>query len=227
MNKKAGILIGQDASAATASLDPCDWGSFREQAHHMLDDMLGHIETIRERPLWQVIPKAVRQNFCQPLPVLPTELARVHEEFMNSILPFTASNAHPGFMGWVQGGGTPVGMLAEMLAAGLNANLGGRDQIPLEVERQVTAWMRTVFGFPESASGLFVTGTSIANFIAVKVARDATLGCEVRRWGMNQQVQKLMSYASTSVHGCVARALDFAGLGSDYYGWFLWTVWDA
>jgi glutamate/tyrosine decarboxylase-like PLP-dependent enzyme/Flp pilus assembly protein TadD len=215
MSKKADILIGQDTSAATASLDPCDWGSFSEQAHRMLDDMLGHIETIRERPLWQGIPEAVRQQFCQPLPVQPTELARVHEEFMNSILPYTASNAHPGFMGWVQGGGTPVGMLAEMLAAGLNANLGGRDQIPLEVERQVTAWMRAVFGFPESASGLFVTGTSMANFIAVVVARDATLGCEVRQRGMNQQVQKLTAYASTAVHGCVARALDFAGLGSD------------
>lgn len=45
---------------------------------------------------------------------------------MTSILPFTARNAHPGFLGWVQGGGTPVGMLAEMLAAGLNANLGDR-----------------------------------------------------------------------------------------------------
>lgn len=57
---------------------------------------------------------------------------------MTSILPFTARNAHPGFLGWVQGGGTPVGMLAEMLAAGLNANLGGRDQIPLQVEDQIT-----------------------------------------------------------------------------------------
>jgi aromatic-L-amino-acid decarboxylase len=90
---------------------------------------------------------------------------------MTSILPFTARNAHPGFLGWVQGGGTPVGMLAEMLAAGLNANLGGRDQIPLEVENQVTGWMRTLFGFPAEATGLFVTGTSMANFLAVVTLR--------------------------------------------------------
>ena len=49
-------------------------------------------------------------------------------EFMRDVLPFATGNVHPGFMGWVHGGGTPVGMLAEMLAAGLNANLGGRDQ---------------------------------------------------------------------------------------------------
>ena len=91
-------------------------------------------------------------------------LAQLHEEFMTSILPYTARNAHPGFMGWVQGGGTPVGMLAEMLAAGLNANVGGRDQIPLEVERQVSEWMRTLFGFPAGATGLFVTGTRWRTF---------------------------------------------------------------
>ena len=51
-------------------------------------------------------------------------------------------------MGWVHGGGTAVGMLAEMLAAGLNANLGGRDHMPIEVERQIVAWMRSLFAFP-------------------------------------------------------------------------------
>ena len=201
-------------SAATVSLDPSDWGEFRRQAHRMLDDMLGSIENIREQPVWQVIPGEVRERFREALPRNPTALSQVHEEFMTSIVPFTARNAHPGFLGWVQGGGTPVGMLAEMLAAGLNANVGGRDQIPLEVERQVTAWMRALFGFPATASGLFVTGTSMANFLAVVIARDARLGCDVRRSGL-QQTQKLTAYASTAVHGCIARALDFAGLGSD------------
>ena len=203
------------AGSSTPSLDPADWVSFREQAHRMLDDMLGSMETIREQSVWQPIPGEVRARFREALPARPTPLAEVHEEFMTSILPFTARNAHPGFLGWVQGGGTPVGMLAEMLATGLNANAGGRDQIPLEVENQVTAWMRTLFGFPAEATGLFVTGTSMANFIAVKVARDARLGIAARRTGVAQSTQKLTAYASAAVHGCVVRALDFAGLGSD------------
>ena len=82
----------------------------------------------------------------------------------------------PGFMGWVHGGGTAVGMLAEMLAAGLNANLGGRDHMPIEVERQIVDWMRQMFGFPGGASGIFVTGTSMANLMAVLVARTHALG---------------------------------------------------
>lgn len=180
----------------------------------MLDDMLNHTESIRTSPVWQVIPDEARAKFSNPLPSAPTKLEQVHEEFMHSILPFTACNAHPGFMGWAQGGGTPVGMLAEILAAGLNANVGGRDQIPLEVERQVVEWMRNLFGFPKGASGLFVTGTSMAHLIGVIVARYRRLGDDVRRHGMMGCTQKLTAYASLAVHGSVGRALDFAGLGN-------------
>jgi hypothetical protein len=38
------------ASAADASLDPEDRTGLREQAHHMLDDMLGYIKTMRAFP---------------------------------------------------------------------------------------------------------------------------------------------------------------------------------
>ncbi|HXW90294.1 MAG TPA: pyridoxal-dependent decarboxylase [Terriglobales bacterium] len=197
------------------TLDPSDWEGFRAQAHRMLDDIVDYTKNIRERPVWQPIPEEVRQRFREAVPLGPSPLAEIHQEFMNHILPFAAGNVHPGFMGWVHGGGTPVGMLAEMLAAGLNANLGGRDQAPLEVERQITSWMRAIFGFPETASGLFVTGTSMANFIALVIARDAELGCDVRRRGVAASAKRLTAYGSAAIHGCVAKAMDFCGLGSD------------
>ena len=196
------------------SLDPADWPAFRRQAHAMLDDMLGYLENIRDRPVWQPIPAAIRAGFSGKIPIAPAPLAEIHDEFMRSILPFAVGNAHPGFMGWIHGGGTPVGMLAEMLAGGLNANLGGRDQIPVEVERQVARWMCEIFKFPPAATGLFVTGTSMASVIAVVVARDARLGAEVRRSGVAGAGTQLAAYASADVHGCIARAMDLCGLGS-------------
>ena len=180
----------------------------------MLDDMMDYLEHIRERPVWRPIPPGMREAFRQPLCKAPTELTAVHEQFMRDILPYAVGNAHPGFMGWIHGGGTPVGMLAEMLAAGLNANLGGRDQIPIEVERQVAQWMRELFGFPEGASGLFVTGTSMANLIGVLVARNA-VDAGLRRQGLAASGKKLVAYTSAAAHGSIARAMDFAGLGSD------------
>jgi aromatic-L-amino-acid/L-tryptophan decarboxylase len=205
-----------DAAAdAPITLDPSNWKEFRRQAHEMLDDMVDYLENIRERPVWQPIPTAVRTWFRRGVPVLPMDLDRVHEEFMQHVVPFSAGNVHPGFMGWVHGGGTPVGMLAEMLAAGLNANLGGRDHAPVEVERQVVSWVREIFGFPEGATGLFVTGTSMANLIAVVVARDSELGFQVRKDGVAANSKRLAAYGSSAVHGCIAKAMDISGVGSD------------
>jgi glutamate/tyrosine decarboxylase-like PLP-dependent enzyme len=214
--KNPGGKAGTGAEVeANETLDPADWTSFRAQAHRMLDDMLGYVETIRQRPVWQPIPDAVRARFHAPAPRLGEELAEIHAQFMRDVLPYAQGNVHPGFMGWVNGGGTPVGMMAEMLAGGLNANLGGRDHIPVEVERQVTRWVAELFGFPESSSGLFVTGTSMANLIAVLIARDVALGVAVRGSGVSAAPRRLTAYASTAVHSCVPKAMDIAGLGSD------------
>ena len=48
---------------ATGSLDPADWTVLRQQAHRMLDDMLGSMEHIREAPVWQPTPDEVRAHF--------------------------------------------------------------------------------------------------------------------------------------------------------------------
>lgn len=197
------------------TLDPSDWEALRQQSHRMVDDMLDYLRDLRQRPVWQPAPQQVRDLFHEPLPSAPTDLAAVHQRFMQDVLPYSIGNAHPGFMGWVQGGGTPVGMMAAMLAAGLNANVGGRDQIPVAVERQVAEWMRDLFGFPQTASGLFVTGTSMANLMSVWVARAAYLGTAVRATGLAAGTQRLVAYASAGAHGCITQAFDLSGLGTD------------
>ena len=197
------------------NLDPANWDELRANGHQMLDDILDYIQHIRERPVWQPIPGEIRDRFRSPAPAAESDLAAVHREFIENILPFSTGNVHPGFMGWVHGGGNPAGMLGEMLAAGLNANLGGRDHMPIEVERQITRWVREIFGFPEEATGLFVTGTSMANLIAVLVARTAALGVSSRRTGIKDLQHQLVAYTSCAAHECVAQALEISGIGSD------------
>lgn len=204
---------GEHSSDPT--LDPSDWIRLRAQGHRMLDDIFDYLEHIRARPVWQPIPDAVRSRFRATSPHAPEPLESIYAEFQRDILPYSTGNTHPGFLGWVHGGGTPVGMLAEMLAAGLNANLGGRDHVPIEVERQIAEWARQWFGLPEGASGLFVTGTSLANLMAVLVARTDALGRAVREEGIVAQGSQLVAYTSAAAHGCVSRAMDFAGFGTD------------
>ena len=200
--------------AISGNLDPVDWQSARAQGHRMLDDILDYIENIRERPVWQPIPNNVRARLREAVPAAPSDLGAVHDAFMRDILPYATGNVHPGFMGWVHGGGNLPGMLAEMLAAGLNANLGGRDHMPIEVERQIVHWLRQLFEFPKTASGLFVTGTSMANLLGVLIARTRALGIEVRRDGVALSGKRLVAYTSAAAHGCILQAMDLSGLGS-------------
>jgi glutamate/tyrosine decarboxylase-like PLP-dependent enzyme len=197
------------------TLDPDDWAEIRALGHRMLDDMIDYIEHVRERPVWQPIPQEARERFQAGLPRRPTDLGEAYDEFSRYVAPYTSGNVHPGFMGWVHGGGTAVGMLAEMLAAGLNANLGGRDQMPIEVERQIVEWARSMFAFPAGASGVFVTGTSTANLLAVLIARTAALGRKVRQSGVAAKGGKLRAYTSADAHVCITQAMEISGLGSD------------
>jgi glutamate/tyrosine decarboxylase-like PLP-dependent enzyme len=200
---------------SSETLDPQNWDDIRALGHRMLDDMIDYVADIRDRPVWQPIPRAVRARFQAELPRGASDLGEVYREFTDFIVPYATGNVHPGFMGWVHGGGTAVGMLAEMLAAGLNANLGGRDHIPIEVERQIADWMRQIFGFPQGASGIFVTGTSMANLMAVLVARTTALGKAVRLRGVAGDGALVTAYTSGAAHGCISKAMDIAGFGSD------------
>ncbi|MDD5754298.1 MAG: aspartate aminotransferase family protein [Methylococcales bacterium] len=196
---------------AGKSLDPADWTAFRKQAHKMLDDMLDYTESLNSRDVWQPMPDDIQAHLRESLTEKTFEDA--HTDFMQNILPYAVGNAHPRFMGWVHGGGTPVGMVAEMLAAGLNANLGGRNQAPVEIERQVMRWVRDLFSFPETASGLFVTGTSMANLIGCLCAKTKVLGVKTRQMGL-QHSPELTAYTSTAAHVSVTQALDISGIGT-------------
>ncbi len=202
-----------DAATGSESLDPADWSGLRTLGHRMIDDMFDHLQTLRDRPVWQPMPDTLRGELRQSLPRLPRTPEAVYETFQRLVQPYATGNLHPRFMGWVHGGGNPVGMLAELLAGGLNANLGGRDHAPIEVERQVIAWAAEMLGFPTDASGVLVTGTSIANLIGVLVARSAKLGPKVRSEGAGGD--RLVAYTSAAAHGCMPRAMEMAGLGRD------------
>ncbi len=196
------------------TLDPEDWSPLRALGHRMVDDMIDHLRLVRERPVWTRLPDALRDEIrSAPLPREGRDADAIYADFRRLIEPYGTGNTHPRFMGWVHGGGTAIGMLAELLAAGLNSNLGGRDHAPIEIEREVVRWAAELVGMPRTSSGLLVTGSSMANLIAVLTARRAVLGPSVRTDGNGGA--SLVGYAGRTAHGCIPRAFDIAGLGTD------------
>lgn len=197
-----------------SSLDPNDWAEFRDACHAAIDLMINDIQTIRERPVWTKTPDEARRYFQTLLPRNPRPFQDVLDDFDRYIRPYVTGNRNPFFMGWVHGAGTPVGMVAEMLAAGLNANCGGRDHVGIYVERQITQWVAEILGLPKESSGLFVTGSSMANLIGLLVARTGRIGKAVRFSGIRDTYPRLIAYASTEAHQCITQAMEVSGLGS-------------
>ncbi len=199
---------------AEGSLDPEDWPAFRRLCHDMLDRALTHLEGVAERPVWQEPPEKAKQAIAEALPLEPQGAERAAEDLLRWVLPYGTGNTHPRFFGWVHGAGTPGGVLAETMAAALNANLGGRDHIPVYVERQVIEWCRQIFGFPETAGGLLVSGTSLANLIGLAVARNHAADGDLRRDGVAATADRMTAYTSAEAHGSVTKAMELLGLGS-------------
>lgn len=197
-----------------ASLDPIDWNAFRATAHQALDDAITFLETVRDRPVWQPVPDHVQTALFHDAPAEGQALDDVYRQFQELILPYATGNIHPRFFGWVHGTGQAGGIVSEMLAAAMNANCGGRDHGAIYVERAVLNWCKQIFSFPVEASGLLVSGTSIANLIALGVARSSLPDSSIRQEGLKNHAQRLVAYTSSEAHDSVRKAVEILGLGA-------------
>jgi aromatic-L-amino-acid/L-tryptophan decarboxylase len=200
-------------STRQATLDPDDWDEFRALAHRMVDDTIAHLATLRERPAWRPMPDSVRASFGGPVPREGEGAEEAYREFVERVLPYPSGNLHPRFWGWVQGTGTPLAAMAEMLAAALNPHLAGFNQAPALVEHQVLGWLADMMGM-SGASGILVGGGSMANLLGLAVARHARAGFDVREEGLQGGRPRLMLYGSVETHGWAKKAAEVLGLGN-------------
>lgn len=210
-------MKNDDSPDGAATLDPADWEAFRALAHRMVDDMVENLASVRERPVWRPVPAETRARIAGPLPEDGEGADAAYEAFRRDVLAYPLGNGHPRFWGWVIGNGTPLGMLADMLSAGLNSPSTGYDQSAFLVENQVVTWLAELMGMPAGTSGLLVSGGSMANVIALTAARNAKAPFDVRRDGLQSRGgaarPELVFYGSTETHSWAIKAADLLGLG--------------
>jgi aromatic-L-amino-acid decarboxylase len=199
---------------AEETLDPVDWSDVAALAHRMIDDSVAHLRDVRDRPVWQEMPPQVRAGFDRPLPRGPAPLGDVYRHVRENLMPYPMGNIHPRFWSWYMGSGNFTGALADFLAAVQGSNLGGGNHAAALMDGQVVDWCKQMMGFPASASGTLVSGGSMANLIALTVARNVKAGVNVREEGVGAIDRPLRFYASDQVHSCHRKAMEALGLGN-------------
>lgn len=194
------------------TFDPKDWNEFGKLAHQIVDDALQYLQTIRERPVWT--PSEFRKPLQTELPIQAQGMQQTYEEFVDQIYYHPIGNIHPRFWGWVNGCGSAQGAIAEFLTAVMNTNASSFNQVAITVERQVLRWFMQMLQYPEDASGLFVSGGSVANLIALTVARTAGASWDIAEDGVLENHPRLIFYSSTEAHFSVGKGIRVLGLGS-------------
>jgi len=196
------------------TLDPENWDDLITLGHNMLDDMMAFLKNIRKHKI-RPISKEVITKIQQPLPLKPQGYEETYKEFLENVFPYPIPGMHPRFWGFVMGTGSPLGVLAEILAAGMNSNGPTNYFSPFHVEKQVIEWLKEIMDYPSEASGVFVSGGSMANFTGLAVAWNAKAQIDIKKHGLQTVKNKMVLYASKEGHQCLTRAAELLGLGSD------------
>ena len=204
------VQVGQNLT-----LDPQDWRQMRQLGHQMIDDVMDYLENIGEQPVWKPIPQEVKTFLSQDIPREPQDIEAIYREFKQYIFPYTKGNIHPRFFAWVQGTGTPLGVLADLLAATMNPNVTIGEHAALYVDQQVINWCKQLLNYPDDASGILLSGGSMANITALTVARNHQLQKNIRKEGLYQNGAQLTLYCSAETHSCIQKAVEILGLGGD------------
>ncbi len=190
-----------------------DAKEFRDVGHQVVDFLAEYLEHIEEKRVFpEVEPQTVNALFAEPLPQDPASAEAVLSELETKLVPYCTNVGHPGYMGLITPSPNPVGIIADFICSALNQNVGAYSIGPSAVamERRVVRWLTDLCGYGPQAGGNLTSGGMMANFIGLKVGRDAVTGDQAQRDGVRD---RFAVYASEERHVSVDKAVDCIGLG--------------
>src|SRR5258707_484046 len=189
---------------------------FRRLGYRAIDLLAEQMAAISSLPTRQPVPDDLKQRLLnQPLPESETSPDQLLDTFARDILPYPMGNASPRFFAWVNSPPAPLAVLADLLASGMNPSVAGGDHAATYIEHAVLSWLKTIMTFPASAGAVLASGGSVANLIALGVMRHVKSGGNIRAQGFQGQSATMVVYTSRQGHGCIQKAIEILGFGSD------------
>lgn len=205
-----------DRGPSIGDMDP---EAFRREGHRIVDwlaDYFAHPE--RFPVLAQVQPGDLVRALPAHAPEAPESFDAIFDDFNRLIVPGLTHWNHPGFFAYFAISGSGPGVLAEMLAAGLNvqAMLWRTSPAATELEEVALGWLRELMHLPPAFEGVIYDTASVAILHALAAAREAAIP-DVRTAGLSGRpdVPRVRVYLSAHTHSSADKSVILLGLGQD------------
>lgn len=109
---------------------------------------------------------------------------------------------------------------AEMLISATNQSMDSWDQAPAAtyLEQHVVDWLGRLFGLGKDADGIFTSGGTQSNFMALLLARNLVgnrRGWNIRQHGMPAEARKLRILCSEAAHFSIQQSAAILGMGEE------------
>jgi len=203
-------LEGLEGRIHDISLD-LDPQTMRQAGYHVIDYVVDRIVNLRSSPLGRELGREQTEALLrEALPENPTAFEEVFAKFCHDVAPNSITLDHPRFFAFIPSAPSFISILGDMLTAGTNVFAGTwfESSGPSQVEILVVDWFKQMLGLPSQASGLMVSGGSVANLTALAVARRAML---------NDNVENAVVYLSEHAHTAVDRGLRVLGIREEQW----------
>jgi glutamate/tyrosine decarboxylase-like PLP-dependent enzyme len=178
---------------------------FQSLAARVTDLATRFLTALPELPSFpKVSGQQTRERFGGPLP--ESGLKEAALGLLEDVVAMSRPPS-PRFFAYVLGSGEPVAALADLLASVLNQNVTAWRSAPVGVtiERLVIEWLGAAVGC-SGFGGSLCSGASIANLMALAMAREAKLP-------PFESSARAVVYASSEVHMSIPKAVTLLGLG--------------
>lgn len=137
------------------------------------------------------------------------------EEFMQRFYKGMVSSAGGRYFGFVTGGTTPAALMGDWLVSTFDQNATARDHSSAaKIEDETVGLLRQLFELPDTFSGAFVTGATMANFVGLAIGRQWMAD----KLGINLSLEGLyavppIKVVSATPHSSILKAMSMLGMG--------------
>lgn len=196
---------------------------FKKIGVQLVDVISNFIGAIHEKPVTTgESPKQIQQLLGNAsLPEDGIAVSEIVTRSSDLLLEHSLLNGHPKFFGYITSSPTPIGALADFLAAAVNPNVGANILSPMAtaIEKQTVKWLSEFIDAPASCGGILVSGGNMANFTAFLAARTAKAPKSLKEDGLANTAGEMVFYCSKATHTWIEKAAVLFGHGTKAIRW--------